>query len=292
MQLSIIIINYNTFSLTCKCIASIREKLLDVEYEIVLVDNASVECDPKFFKLQFPEIRLVISKTNAGFAGGNNLGIKHATGKYILLLNSDTELINNAPKICLDHLLANKQTGLVTCQLIYPNGTIQHNCRRFRTIGWELLEVFPLYKLLPKEKQAALMLHRYFDHQSFTNCDWVWGTFMMFPENIIHQLPGQHLAEDFFMYCEDVLWCWQFKQLGYDIHFLPEAKAMHVHKGSTSLEKLEQVRLMSIKNHAKFMKKFYPDLRWYIFAAIFYTKQYGALLLERICKSFNHKNKA
>jgi len=265
---------------------------MDVEYEIVLVDNASLECDPKFFKLQFPEIRLIISKTNTGFAGGNNLGIKHATGEYILLLNSDTELINNAPKICLEYLKANKKTGLVTCQLIYPNGTIQYNCRRFRTIGWELLEVFPLYKLLPKEKQAALMLHRYFNHQSFANCDWVWGTFMMFPKNIVQQLPGQQLAEDFFMYCEDVLWCWQFKQLGYDIHFLPEAKVMHIHKGSTSKEKLQQVRLISIKNHAKFMKKFYPDVRWYIFAAIFYIKQYGALQMEKLIKSFNHKNKA
>ncbi len=292
MQLSIIIINYNTFTLTCKCIASIRKKLLDVEYEIVLVDNASVECDPKFFKLQFPEIQLITSKNNTGFAGGNNLGIKNATGEYILLLNSDTELINNAPKICLDHLIANKKTGLVTCQLIYPNGTIQYNCRRFRTIGWELLEVFPLYKLLSKEKQAALMLHRYFDHQSFANCDWVWGAFMLFPKSIVEQLPGQELAKDFFMYCEDALWCWQFKQLGYNIHFLPEAKVMHIHKGSTSPEKLQQVRLISIKNHAKFMKKFYPDLRWYIFAAIFYTKQYGALLAERIFKSFNHKNKA
>jgi len=292
MQLSIIIINYNTFTLTSKCIASIREKLLDVEYEIVLVDNASLECDPKFFKLQFPDIHLIISKTNSGFAGGNNLGIKHARGEYILLLNSDTELINNAPKICLDHLKTNKKTGLVTCQLIYPNGTIQYNCRRFRTIGWELLEVFPLYKLLPKEKQATLMLHRYFDHQSFANCDWVWGTFMLFPKNILQQLPGQQLATDFFMYCEDVLWCWQFKQLGFDIHFLPEAKVMHLHKASTSREKLQQVRLISIKNHAKFMKKFYPDVRWYIFAAIFYIKQYGALQMEKVIKSFNHKNKA
>jgi GT2 family glycosyltransferase len=292
MQLSIIIINYNTFTLTCNCIASIHEKLKEVDYEIVLVDNASVECDPKLFSLRFPEINLVTSKINTGFAGGNNLGIQHATGDYILLLNSDTELINNAPKICLDHLLKNKNTGVVTCQLIYPDGTIQFNCRRFRTISWELLEIFPFYKLLPKAKREALMLHRYFDHKSFASCDWVWGTFMLFPKNILLQLPQQHLSDDFFMYCEDVLWGWDFKQLGYEIHFLPEARVMHIHKGSTSKEKLYKTRLMSIKNHAKFMKKFYPDLRWYIFAAIYYTKQYGALLMEQIINSFNHKNKA
>ena len=284
MQLSIIIINYNTFNLTCRCIASIHEKLMEVDYEIMLVDNASVECDPNLFKKRFPGIKLIISPTNTGFAGGNNLGIMQATGDYILLLNSDTELLNNAPKICMDHLLANNDTGIVTCQLIYPDGTIQFNCRRFRTIKWELLEIFPLYKLIPKAKREALMLHRYFDHQSFANCDWVWGTFMLFSKSIVQQLPDRKLPEDFFMYCEDVLWCWHFKQLGYRVHFLPEAKVMHIHKGSADKDKLKKMRLISIKNHGKFMKKFYPDFRWYIFAAIYYTKQYSALLLTHIFK--------
>ena len=284
MQLSIIIINYNTFNLTCRCIASIHEKLMEVDYEIVLVDNASVECDPNLFEKRFPGLKLIISPTNTGFAGGNNLGIMQATGDYILLLNSDTELLNNAPKICMDHLLANNDTGIVTCQLIYPDGTIQFNCRRFRTIKWELLEIFPLYRLIPKAKREALMLHRYFDHQSFANCDWVWGTFMLFSKSIVQQLPDRKLPEDFFMYCEDVLWCWHFKQLGYRVHFLPEAKVMHIHKGSADKDKLKKMRLISIKNHGKFMKKFYPDFRWYIFAAIYYTKQYSALLVTQIFK--------
>ena len=124
------------------------------------------------------------------------------------------------------------------------------------------------------------MLHHYFDHQVFAECDWVWGTFMMFPAKVIKQLPQKKLAEDFFMYTEDALWCWEFKQLGYKIHFLPGAKVMHVHKGSSAKEKLKQIRLTSIENTGKFMKKFYPDFRWYIFAAIYYTKQYSALWLS------------
>lgn len=282
MELSIIIINYNTFQLTCNCIQSIQDKLVDLTYEIVLVDNASVECDPFLFKEKFPFIKLVTSKINTGFAGGNNLGIKAAEGEYILLLNSDTELINNAPKICYDYITSHSEVGMVTCRLTYPDGRIQYNCRKFRTIGWELLEIFPLYKLLPREKKEALMLHRYFDHQRRMRCDWVWGTFMFFPAKIIEQLPGRKLAEDFFMYCEDVLWSWQFKQLGYEIDFLPDAKVMHIHKGSSSKEKLLQVRKTGIRNHAIFMKKYYPDWRWYVFAAIYYTKQYGALWGKRL----------
>jgi GT2 family glycosyltransferase len=287
MQLSIIIINYNTFQLTCNCIRSLNEKLIDVDYEIILVDNASVECDPNLFKEKFPGITLVINPVNTGFTGGNNTGIEHSNGTYILLLNSDTELINNAPKICLDYIQQHKEVGMVSCQLIYPDGRIQYNTRRFRTISWELLEVFPFYKLLPKRKRELLMLHHYFDHQSFANVDWVWGAFMLFPRSIIEQLPQKKLSADFFMYCEDVLWCWDFKQLGYEIHFLPEAKVMHIHKGSVSRDKWIKIRKTSIKNHAKFMQKFYPDARWYIFAAIYYTKQYSILWIGQLFNKLN-----
>lgn len=280
MQLSIIIINYNTFRLTVNCIRSILEKLTGLEYEIVLVDNASSECNPDDFLKECPGIKLIKSPTNTGFAGGNNLGITHSSGDYILLLNSDTELINNAPKICYDYISSHPGVGMVTCQLQYPDGSIQYNCRKFRTIGWELAEVFPFFRLLPKQKQGKLMLHHYFDHQAAVECDWVWGAFMLFPRSIIEQLPGKKLAEDFFMYIEDVHWCWDLKKLGYTIHFLPEAKVMHIHKGSIDKDKLLQTRKTGIKNHARFMKKFYPDWRWYIFAAIYYTKQYGAMWLR------------
>ena len=286
MQLSIVIINYNTYQLTCNCILSIKEKLQGLRYEIILVDNASTECDPQSFKEKFPDINLIVSTVNTGFTGGNNMGIAQAKGDYLLLLNSDTELINNAPKICYDYMQSHPEVGMTTAQLLYPDGRVQYNCRRFRTITWELLEVIPVYKLLSKKRREQLMLHHYFDHQSFANCDWVWGAFMMFPRRIISELKGQKLSDDFFMYCEDVLWCWDFKQLGYQIHFLPQAKVMHVHKGSVSKDKWLRIRTTSIRNHAAFMKKFYPDWRWYVFAAIFYTKQYGALWIGKLLKRY------
>ncbi|MEP6675263.1 MAG: glycosyltransferase family 2 protein [Ferruginibacter sp.] len=284
MQLSIIIINYNTFQLTCNCIQSLLDKLKDISYEIILVDNASVECNPDLFLEKFPDIKLIKSAVNTGFTGGNNLGVENATGEYLLLLNSDTELINNAPKICYDYITNSPGVGMVTCQLLYPDGRIQYNCRKFRTIGWEFAEIFPFFRLLPKQKQGKLMLHHYFDHRSFADCDWVWGAFMLFPASIISELPRKKLSDDFFMYCEDTLWCWEFKQLGYKIHFLPEAHVMHVHKGSVSKDKWIQIRKTGIKNHAAFMKKFYPDWRWYIFASIYFTKQYGALWLGKILR--------
>jgi GT2 family glycosyltransferase len=279
MELSIIILNYNTFNLTCNCIASIKQKVQDVDYEIVLVDNASVECNPQLFKEKFPFINLVISPTNTGFTGGNNLGIENAKGQYLLLLNSDTELINNAPKITLDYLKQHQsQVGMVGCQLIYPNGKIQPSTRKFRTIGWELLEATQLFRFLPKEKQGKLMLHHYFNHKANVDADWIWGAYMLFNKKIINELPQKKLSDDFFMYCEDTLWCLDFKQLGYQIHFLAEAKVMHIHKGSVSKDKWLAIRKTGIKNHALVMKKYYKGWLWYIWAAIYYPKQWLILL--------------
>lgn len=272
VQISIVIVNYNTFDLTSRCIRSIYEKLLINSFEVILVDNDSKDKDPEDFLKEFPKIKLIKSNVNLGFAKGNNLGIQNAEGEYILLLNSDCELINNAPNLSYDYMKSNPACGLNTIQLQYPDGKLQYNCRRFRTIGWELLEIFPLYLFLPKEKKESLMLHHYFDHKRFMKCDWVWGAYMFFPKKILEQLPGQKLAEDYFMYCEDTLWCWQIKNIGYEIHFLPEGKVMHVHKGS-SANKKKFFLDMGIKNHAIFMRKIYPDWRWYIFNLIYKSKQ-------------------
>lgn len=286
IELSVIIINYNTFQLTCNCIASLLDKLKEVDFEIVLVDNASKECDADLFKEKFPGIKLIKNPENTGFAGGNNLGVENATGEYLLLLNSDTELINNAPKICLDYLKEHPEAGMVAAQLQYPDGKIQYSTRRFRTICWELLEAIPLYKFLPKQKREQLMLHHYFDHKSFIKADWVWGAFMLFPKKIIEQLPGKKLEDIFFMYCEDTLWCWDFKQLGHEIHFLPQAKVMHVHRGSTNLDKWKKVRKMSNKNQRIFMRRVYPDFRWYVWNVIFSTKQWLAFQIIKATKRY------
>ncbi|MFN5423175.1 MAG: glycosyltransferase family 2 protein, partial [bacterium] len=173
---------------------------------------------------------------------------------------------------CFKYMEENPQCGMSTVRLQYPDGRLQYNCRRFRTIKWELLEIIPLYRLLPRQEREDLMLHHYFSHDRIINCDWVWGTFMFFRADIVQKLPNKKLAEDFFMYCEDVLWCWQIKQLGLKITFLPEGKVMHVHKAS-SKGKIKQIKKTIIHNHSLFMKRIYPDWRWYIFNLIYKTKQ-------------------
>jgi GT2 family glycosyltransferase len=274
MNLSIIIVNYNTLELTSNCIRSIYQHVKDLQFEIIVVDNASPDMDADELSKRHPGIKLIKSPSNLGFAKGNNLGLSHATGKYILLLNSDCELINDAPNICYEYMESVPGCGMTTVQLKYPDGKIQYNCRKFRSISWELLEIIPLYLLMSKKKKEELMLHHYFKHDRKVSCDWVWGAYMFFPKEILEKLPSKKLSEDFFMYCEDTLWCWEFKQLGYNIVFLPEGKVMHVHKGSSkSKEKIKASQKMSNQHHLMFMKRIYPDWRWQVFKMIYLSKQ-------------------
>lgn len=281
VDVSVIIVNYNTFELTSKCISSVLAKTNGISFEVILVDNASAECDPRLFKEKFPSIKVIASKENGGFAKGNNLGIKQAVGRYILLLNSDTELLNNAIKLSWDFMQKDQGVGLMTCQLHNPGNKIQKNCRRFRTIGWELLEVFPIHRFWNKNKREEVMLHHYFDHDRTIECDWVSGAYMFFKSDIVDQLPGKKLAEDYFMYCEDVLWCWQIKKLGYSIWFTPEPKVLHIHHGTVNKEKQIRIRKTIIRNHLDFIRRYvYDGWKFQIFRIIFLIKQSVISIIE------------
>src|SRR5580765_4129196 len=117
---SIIIVNFNTFKYTCTCIKSIIQYNQKQNFEIILVDNASSECDANLFLSKFPEIKLIKNKKNLGFAKANNIGIKAALGDIILLLNSDTELVTDAINMCATELKKNKHIGVISAKLTYP----------------------------------------------------------------------------------------------------------------------------------------------------------------------------
>jgi GT2 family glycosyltransferase len=257
MDVSIIIVNYNTQGLTEQCIKSVITHTAGIGYEIVLVDNASSSFHAESFKNEFPQVKLIISDKNLGFAGGNNLGIQHATGQYILLLNSDTYLKDNSITILADHLRSHPKAGVVSGRLIYPDGTHQSVCQRFPSLKYSFFEIFRLQKLLSRKKAGKILLGAFFDHTENAKADWVWGTFFMFKSALLKVLPGNKLDETFFMYCEDVQWCWDFKKLGYEVHYCANAEVIHLMGGSSGDKK----NLIQ-KNTEIFMQKNYGKLHW------------------------------
>jgi hypothetical protein len=130
-----------------------------VDYEIVLVDNASTECSIERFAELFPQIKCVSNPLNGGFANGNNVGLQNASGDIILLLNSDTYLKEDSISITANKFVSDKKIGVACCRMIYPDGGLQFAARRFRSISWELLDLFRfVLLLLPYKKRAQLML--------------------------------------------------------------------------------------------------------------------------------------
>lgn len=293
-MVSVIIINYNTFQLTSNCIATVINYTKKTPYEIILVDNASTECDPQEFKKIFPSVFLITSKSNIGFAGGNNLGIDYAKGNIILLLNSDTYLKNDSISLCASKLAENNSIGVVGCKMVFPNGKLQHTARKFRTIQWELLDLFRfvLY-VIPYKKRAHLMLGRYFKADFDTNCDWLNGAFFMFRKQLLYQLPGNKLDDRFFMYGEDHLWCLQIAQLGYRHLFVSNSEIVHINSGSTDRKKQLRLKRIMIKHEIEIMN-YATELKFNLFflKLIYLCKENTRYFIKLLIQNISGRHRA
>jgi GT2 family glycosyltransferase len=257
MQISVIIINYNTFEYTCNCIQSLIDKTKGVDYEIILVDNASSECDPDLFKEKFPQIILIKNHENSGFAAGNNLGIKNAKGEFILLLNSDTIFIENSIHFIYEKCKKIDDLGAATIQLIFPDGEVQSSAKRFPSVMAHFLEISRLYKIFKKQYKKR---NEKYNYQKNFVCDWIWGTFFFFPKKNLELMDGR-LSETYFMYSEDVEWCYHFKKAGLNNYYFSGSKIIHlVGQSSSGLFKNKLVE----KNHLHFIKSKHGILPFFI----------------------------
>lgn len=266
MQLSVIIINYNTFQLTYDCIASIIQYTYGLDYEIILIDNASDEFPGSIFKAKFENVIMLSQKQNLGFAKGNNVGIEKAKGEIILLLNSDTLIQDNSLLTAYQRLILDQQIGVLSAQLLYPDGKVQSCAQRFPSITLEIIELFRLQKLLSHRQKSRLLLGSFFGHQTEMEVDWVWGTFFMFRREVLKKLPKNKLPDDFFMYGEDMQWCYEIKKTGYKILYFPAASVIHYLSVSTKKNKDLDKQKMMITHEYVFLKKYYGVFyAWFIF---------------------------
>ncbi len=289
MLVSIIIVNYNTFKLTVDCIKSIIKFTQEVNYEIILVDNASPKDNADEFLKIFPAIKLVKADKNEGFAKGNNLGIKQAKGDIILLLNSDTYLSEDSISIAANYLASHKDIGVLSVKLVYPDGKLQHAARKYRYLANELLDlVRPLLWLLPYKKRAALMLNQYYNSDFNVYCDWVSGAFFMFPQSILKLLPEHKLDERYFMYGEDQLWCYQIGEAGYKVFYLVDTHVIHI-EGSSSAEKPFKYYETMVKRELNLMQmRKGSGLYYQSFKMVFSSKKYISYLIKKYLLSKRH----
>ena len=276
-EVSVIIINYHTFELTCNCIRSVIEQTKGVTYEIVLVDNGSSKEESAQFQKLFPQVVYVDTGANLGFSKGNNAGIARASGELILLLNSDTVLLNDAVSLASEDFKKDPSVGVVSGQLQYTDGRPQSVTGTFPLLSRVVKDLFRVTRSYTKEQRAKYYLGTEWDYGQPVEADWVWGAFLMFRKKDLERFPGKKLHEDFFMYFEDVQWCYYFKRkLGRKIVYDPAPKAIHYigssGDGSTETDKYTKTIL---PNEHLWMKKtrggLYTSLHYFLKGVYYFS---------------------
>jgi len=235
-QLCIILLNYQTPKLTIECLKSLAPQASDLNAKVVVVDNNSSDSSVEMIsswidKSDHPDIALICSETNGGFASGNNIGIKSSDAEFYLLLNSDTLLRDNALSVMLSAISAQDSIGLLSPRLEWQDGEPQESCFRFhRPLGQLLVSSKTnfFFKLFPNMEAA----HRVTDRSS----DYEWTSFacIMIRKKVFEQVGL--LDEKFFMYFEDVELCWRASKNGWRIHNHPEARVVHLRGGSSPVK--------------------------------------------------------
>jgi asparagine synthase (glutamine-hydrolysing) len=232
-DLSVIVVNWNTRERLRDCLASVRKHLSRLDHEVIVVDNASSDGSPEMVESEFPEVRLVRNDRNVGFGRGNNQAMAIAGGRWLLLLNSDTMLVDDSVDVLFERVQREPDLGIAQCRLNFPDGRVQHTAYRFPSLGLALVEDLGFYKLMPKARVGPMLLSGYWHYAEERDVDWVAGAFMLLPREVYAETGG--FDERLFMYGEDMEWCHRIRDLGWRIRYYPQAQVTHIDHASADL---------------------------------------------------------
>ncbi len=266
-DLSIIIVSYNTKDLMRSCLDSIAKWSEGSPWEIIVVDNGSIDGTVEMLKKN-SGITRILNKKNLGFAKANNQGIKAAKGRYILLLNSDTEIRRDSIQTMLRFMDDHPKAGAATCKLELPSGAMDPACHRGFPTPWASLSYLTgCEKIFPRSRVFAQYHMGYKDFTIPHQVDCISGAFFLVRRRAIDEIGP--LDEDFFFYAEDIDWTYRLKGKGWEIWFNPEATVLH--------KKKQSGRANSLKSQQVETEIYFHTYNWLFFKK-HYAKKYGPLI--------------
>lgn len=251
-EVSVVVVNWNTQDILRECLRSIYERCGEIDLEVIVIDNASTDGSVEMVKKDFPQVTLIENSQNRGFAAANNQGIAISKGRYVLLLNSDTVVLDNAIAKTVAFADSRPKAAIVGCRVLNPDRTLQPTCFMFPSILNMLLSSTYLYKLFPKSKFFGREQMTYWDRNDIREVDVVTGCFMLIRQKAIQQVGT--MDEQFFMYGEETDWCYRFKQAGWKVMFTPICDIIHL-GGQSSRQKRAKMILQLRGSILLFMKK-------------------------------------
>ncbi len=207
MDLSVIVLSWNTRELLKNCLRSVLSKSGGLAFEVLVVDNASEDGSREMVETAFPSVQLIANPDNIGFGAGNNSALPRARGRYILFLNSDTIVTEGALNAMVAYADESPDVGILGPKLLNEDGSLQYSCRRYPNLGAGFFRSTPLGRLFPKNRFATDYLMADWDHATPRDVDWVSGAALMIRRALIDQIGAFDV--EYYMYCEDVDLCWR-----------------------------------------------------------------------------------
>jgi N-acetylglucosaminyl-diphospho-decaprenol L-rhamnosyltransferase len=272
VALSVVIVSYNTREHLRRCLQCV-ERSEGLALETFVVDNASDDGSADMVAEEFPEVQLVRSDWNGGYAYANNLALRQAVGPYLLLLNPDTEFGPEALADMVRYLDRHQEAAAAGPRIVLPDGQLDLACRRgFPTPEVAFYRLFGLSHLFPHSKRFGRYNLTYLDPDVETEVDSVVGAFMLVRREAMEQVGL--LDEDFFMYGEDLDWAYRMKEQGWTIRYNPAVSVVH-QKGASSRQRSQRTTVAFYRSmhlfHAKhFRARTFRPLNWLIVTTIYF----------------------
>ena len=240
MKLSVIIVNYNVKYFLEQCLKSVFISGKDLQMEVFVVDNNSVDGSVEMVKEKFPQVKLIANKENTGFSHANNQALKKATGEFILLLNPDTVVEDNTfPKV-LEFMDKTPNSGGLGVKMIDGQGVFLPESKRgLPTPSVAFFKIFGLSALFPKSRIFGKYHLGYLDNDKIHSVDVLSGAFMLLRKSVLKKTG--YLDETFFMYGEDIDLSWRIIQAGYKNYYFPQTRIIHYKGESTKKSSINYV---------------------------------------------------
>jgi N-acetylglucosaminyl-diphospho-decaprenol L-rhamnosyltransferase len=252
-DVSVVIVSYESRALLERCLAALAaDGGRAAGIEVIVVDQASRDGTAAWLAAEHPEVRLVALPENVGFGAGNNRGAEAATGRWLLLLNSDGFVRPGAIDELVRFAESRPSAGVVGPRLHWPDGRLQRSCRRFPTVFRIATEYLYLRKLAPRSRLLNGFYYGDFDHDEPRRVDWLTGACLLVRRELFERLGG--FDEAFFLYSEEVDLLYRAARLGGETWYDPAAEVVHVWGGTagraSALTLQEQAR-----SHVRYLDK-------------------------------------
>jgi hypothetical protein len=251
MDVSIVIVAWNVKELLHSCLSSVFDQTKGIAFEVVYVDNASVDGSVDMVAAEFPAVRILRNEKNEGFIRASNQGIEASDGRYVLLLNSDTVILDNAIAKMVEFADAHPEAGVVGCKVFHPDGSLQRSCFMYPSILSMFLSVVYLYKLFPRSRFFGREMMTWWDFDDVRQVQAVCGCCSLVRREAIRQVGL--MDEIYFFYGDEADWCYRFEKSGWKNMFMPYAKIIH-YGGATTKRMPDTFRLQLCGSHLIFMR--------------------------------------